>query len=51
MKVLQRMRLMPATKAPKTLRPEKKRARKTALPPWRAKKASARPNLSGVIHT
>lgn len=47
-KVLQRIRLMPATNAPKTRNPATKRARKTAFPPWRAKNASARARRSGV---
>jgi microsomal epoxide hydrolase len=45
----QGMRLMPTIRAPKTLRPATKRARKTALPPCRAKNASACPRRSGLI--
>jgi hypothetical protein len=51
MKLVQRIRLMPATRAPKTRKPEKKRARNTALPPCLSKNASARANLAGVMKT
>ena len=39
------------TGAPKTRKPEKKRAKNTALPPCLSKNASARPNLCGVMKT
>jgi hypothetical protein len=45
------MRLSPATNAPKTLRPEKNLAKKTALPPCLAKNRSAPARRSGVILT
>ena len=49
--VPQCMRLMPATSASSKRETEKKRAAKTALPPWRAKSPSTRSRRSGVSFT